>query len=142
MRKAQKKSGGSLDLSGAGSGLGPENFALGSAESRVGARMLVGNRQDTRKRIEFVSHIAGAWRGPGPEPPTWNKVPRALSWQECADGRLFRMVYVPIHWEKEPRDGVAPVCPDCGTPYRREDGYEGWALFVANCLERHVLLDG
>jgi hypothetical protein len=72
----------------------PGDFPLGSAESRAAARMAAEIRQDTRERLEFVSHIPRPWRGEGPEPPDWNKVPRTGPWQDVG-GMLLRCAWKP-----------------------------------------------
>jgi hypothetical protein len=74
--------------------LRPGDFPIGSPESRAAARMLAANRQNTRERIEFVSHLHEPWRGEGPEPEGWNSELRIGPWQDCGD-TLFRFVYVP-----------------------------------------------
>ena len=116
----------------------PEDFPLGSPQSRAAARLLAANRHDTRKRIEIVSHVPRPWAGEGLPPLTWNRVPSADPWKETRDGRLSRTVYIPTDWEKAPWEGEPPLCPECGTPYRREERYGGWLLFQADCLEKHV----
>jgi hypothetical protein len=71
----------------------PEDFPIGSVESRAAARLCAEMREDTRKRVEIVSHIPRRWCGPGPEPPDWNK-PGAGEWMDYGDV-LMRIVYKP-----------------------------------------------
>ena len=117
------------------------DFPLSSPESRAAARMLATNRWDTRKRGENVYYILkdlpSSWRGD--RPPTWKGVPCAGSWEEDKHG-VHRSLYIPVHWERSGFAGEAPVCTDCGTPYRRIEGWRdsGWIGFVADCLRRHV----
>ena len=56
--------------------------------------MLVAYRNDTRARIEIVSHIHRPWRGQGPKPEGWNKEPYVGPWQDCGD-TLMRVMYFP-----------------------------------------------
>ena len=82
--------------------LKPWEFPLATAESRAAARAMIENREEDSRRRELISHEARPWRGPGPEPPNWNKVPSAEPWVECEDGTLFPTVYIPAVWEKAP----------------------------------------
>ena len=56
-------------------------------------------------------------------------------WQECPDGTLFQIIYVPHMWLK-PGDAV-PNCSDCGTPFKKTHAYPSMVGFEANCTGRH-----
>jgi hypothetical protein len=74
----------------------PGDFPIGSPESRAAARMLVANRRDTRRRIEIVSNVHIPWHSEGPAPDPWNDEESHIGpWQDCVDGSLMRIVYIP-----------------------------------------------
>jgi hypothetical protein len=75
--------------------LRPEDFPLGSPESRAAARVRLDGRDGDSRRIEVISHIPRPWTGSGPEPADWNKVPRFGPWRDCGDV-LVRVVYQPV----------------------------------------------
>ena len=113
----------------------PEQFPIGSPESRAAARMLAQNRRDERKRSVLIVNVD---RSAGdPEPPNWNGVPHASPWQEDRD-ELFRELYIPTLWYPSGSIFEPPACPQCGTPYRRYPSSTGWIVFEADCLEKHV----
>ena len=123
-------------------GLRPEDFPLGSPESRAAARVVLEARKEERRpRAELISNVNLRWDGPGTEPPDWNKVPYAEPWVEDERGGLFRTVYIPTLWKRAPYSGEGPLCPACGMPYRRYDDRKGWVLFEAACRETHISSD-
>ncbi len=56
-------------------------------------------------------------------------------WQECLNGTLQQIVYVPHFWLK-PGEAV-PTCPDFGTPFKKTREYPGLVGFEANCMDTH-----
>jgi hypothetical protein len=114
----------------------PGDFPIGSPESRAAARRQLKNKRDRRQRIEIPLCMPRPWRGEGPEPESWNKVPRFGPWWE-SDDKLVRVVYVPICWAESP-SAEPPVCPDCGTPFVKTESYPGMTLFKSNCLAKHA----
>jgi hypothetical protein len=113
----------------------PEDFPIGSLESRAAARVLLGRRQSKQTRVQFFHGIRGPWRGNGPEPPD---LPRAYPWTECGDGKLVRVVYIPHVWI--PRDEAAPICPGCSKPYRKDGDYPNFPFvgYQADCVDKHI----
>jgi hypothetical protein len=75
--------------------LRPQDFPLGSPESRAAARARLDGRDRPLRRIEVLSHIPRPWLGPGPEPADWGEVPEVCPWQIHGDV-LFRVVYQPV----------------------------------------------
>jgi hypothetical protein len=73
----------------------PGDFPIGSPESRAAARMQAVNRQDTRSRVEYVSHLQRSWRGEGAEPQGWGKERHSGEWQGCGE-KLMRVVHEPF----------------------------------------------
>jgi len=114
-------------------GLRPEDFPLGSPESRAAARVVLEARKEERPRAELISNVNLRWDG-----PDWNKVPYAEPWMEGERRTFFRTVYIPTLWKKAPYSGEVPCCPACSTPYQRYDDWKGWVLFEASCLENHT----
>jgi hypothetical protein len=110
------------------------DFQVGTLRSRAAARVLLGHRRSKLTRLQFFHSIRGAWRGEGPEPPD---VPRANPWVE-GDGKLIRIVYVPHVWVA--RNKAAPICPDCGKPYRKASEYPNYPFvgYRADCLDKHI----
>ena|ERR1700690_529279 len=104
----------------------PGNFPIGSLESRSAARLRLIRLNESRKRIRFIHNIS---RPREDESRVWFG-----EWQDCKDGTLFQMVYVPHVWLK-PGEAV-PSCPDCGTPFKKTGEYPGTS-FQANCMEKH-----
>ena len=100
---------------------------IGSLESRSAARMRLVRLKESRKRIRFIHNISGSGED------------RAHvcfgDWQECQNGALFQMVYVPHVWLK-PEEPI-PVCPDCGTPFKKTGEYPNLVGFTANCIDKH-----
>jgi hypothetical protein len=73
--------------------LRPESFPLGSPESRAAARMFAEHRQDTRKRIQFVTNVRLPPERGFLEPEDSSK-PWIGSSQDCG-ATLMRFVYIP-----------------------------------------------
>ncbi len=111
------------------------DFPIGSPESRAAARVLLVQRRSKLTCRQFSHGIRGPWRGEGTEPPD---VPRATPWVEGDDGILFRVVYVSHVWIA--RGEAAPICPGCGTPYRKAADYPNYPLvhYGAGCVEKHI----
>jgi hypothetical protein len=110
------------------------DFQVGSLGSRAAARVLLGQRRSKLTRLQFFHSVRGPWRGQGPEPLD---VPKANPWVE-GDGKLIRVIYVPHVWLA--REEAAPICPACGTPYRKATDYPNYPLvgYRADCVERHI----
>ena len=87
----------------------PWEFPPGSVESRAAARAMLDHAEAERERVTIVSRIPEpAWElegaeGEGPAPADWNNKIHVGEWNECPDGRLWRMVYVPPGMEWPPR---------------------------------------
>lgn len=117
--------------------LRPGDFEIGSSQSRAAARAMLAQAEARRKRIQIVTNVSLPWRGEGPEPEGWGRVPRIGPWQDCGEC-LMRIVYRPGEWMRIPVDDI-PVCSGCGTPFRRTDPQIGdWAFFEADCMTRHA----
>jgi hypothetical protein len=88
----------------------PADFPLGSPASRAATRLLVQWRESQLDRVEVVCSLPERWGGPGPEPPDWNKVPRAGPWQRMVGGKgLMRVLYFPrANRTDEARQVAAP----------------------------------
>ena len=110
------------------------DYQVGTLASRAAARVLLSQRRSKLTRVQFFYSVRGPWRGEGPEPPD---VPRANPWAE-SDGKLIRIVYVPHVWVA--RDTAAPICPDCGKPYRKATEYPNYPFvgYRADCVEKHI----
>ena len=69
-------------------GLRPNEFPVGSLESRAAARAMLDARDSNRRRVQLISNVnfARHWE---------TGVPSASLWVEHDDGTLFRMVYIP-----------------------------------------------
>jgi hypothetical protein len=104
----------------------PGKFPIASLESRSAARLRLVRLMEGRKRIRFISNIR--MREADENRMHFGK------WQDCKDGTLFQMVYVPHVWLK-PGEEV-PICPDCGTGFKKTSEYPGMAGFVANCIDK------
>jgi hypothetical protein len=74
--------------------LRPEDFPIGSPESRAAARARLDGRDRELRRVEIISHIPRPWTGPGPEPSDWGEVPEVGPWRIFGDV-MFRVVYQP-----------------------------------------------
>ena len=105
----------------------PESFAIGSPESRAAARLQIARSKASRKRVRLVSNV--------PRPGEANSRVRFSNWQECKDGSLFQMVYVPHVWLKP--EAAAPSCPDCGSPFKKTHEYRNIIGFAASCMDAH-----
>jgi hypothetical protein len=105
----------------------PENFPIGSLESRAAARTHAARSKASRKRVRLVSNA--------PRPGEDNSRTRFSNCQECKDGSLFQMVYVPHFWLKPGE--TAPNCPDCGSPFKKTREYPNLIGFEANCVDKH-----
>jgi hypothetical protein len=100
--------------------LKPGDYPMGSPESRAAARAQHTLRKDARKRIEIVSNVAWLWDGDGAKLADSNEeVPHVGPWQDWGE-TLMRIVYLPMRWQNSPITN-SPVCPSCGTPFRREE---------------------
>src|ERR1700683_3901132 len=105
----------------------PGDFPIGSLESRTAARLRLVRLIESRKRVRFICNVHG--------PQADKSRIHFNSWQDCKDGTLFQMVYVPHMWLK-PGEAI-PSCPDCGTPFKKTSEYPGMVGFAANCLDKH-----
>ena len=72
----------------------PGDFPIGSVESRAAIRLQLSKQTDAVSCTEIVSRVSRPWRGDGPEPEDWNKVPRTSASQPWGEG-LMRILYVP-----------------------------------------------
>jgi hypothetical protein len=75
----------------------------------------------------FVSNV--------PRPGADNSRVDFAGWQECPNGALFQMVYLP-HVCLKPAESV-PTCPDCGAPFKKTREYPGLVGFEASCTDEH-----
>lgn len=104
----------------------PGDFPIGSPESRAAARAQLTHWRDSRERIEIISHI--------PRGKDDSRI-RFGAWQDCPDGKLLRLVYVPLVWLK--RGEAIPACPDCRTPFKKAGESVNMVGYQANCLKMH-----
>jgi hypothetical protein len=104
-----------------------ENYPIGSLESRAAVRSILSLRNEGRKRLRIISSIPSGRQD--------NTRIRFGGWQEWNDGRLVQMVYVPHVWVK-PGESI-PVCPDCGTLFKKTKEYPNLTGFEADCIEKH-----
>ena len=102
-------------------GPGPDEFPVGSLESRAAARAMLDARDTNRRRVQLISNVNVNFALDREKSGSEARVPSADPWVECDDGTLFRMVYVPTIWERAPYSGEVPRCPACRAPYRRRD---------------------
>ena len=105
----------------------PDNYPISSPASRAAVRLQLARSKASRKRLRLVSNI--------PRPGTDEMHVHFGGWQECPDGTLFQMVYVPHVWLK-PGD-AATTCPDCDTPFKKTHEYPRMVGFEASCASRH-----
>jgi hypothetical protein len=103
------------------------DFPIGSLESRAAARIRLASWNDSRKRMRIITNIPG----PGVD----NSRVHFGKWQKWLDNWLGQLVYCPHAWLK-PGDSV-PVCPDCGTPFKKTSDFVSMFGFSANCLDKH-----
>ena len=87
----------------------PGDFPVGSVESRAAMRLQLSN-QGQKPCMEIVSRIPRPWRGDGPVPSDWNKVPRVSAPQPWGDG-LMRILYVPTGMAEGEARKIAEVGP-------------------------------
>lgn len=107
--------------------LRPQDFPLGSVESRAAARALLAHRFNSRKRLRII------WNAPRPYKD--NSRVSFSDWMEWPNGYLVQWVCVPQVWLK-PGDKI-PNCPDCGTPFAIKKEFPGIVSYEANCLDNH-----
>src|SRR5580693_9035406 len=105
----------------------PENFPIGSLESRAAVRNFLSRRNDGRKRLRIISNIPSGGQD--------NSRIRFGGWQEWGEDRLCQMVYVPHVWIKP--GTTVPSCPDCGTLFQKTKEYPNLVGYQASCLDRH-----
>jgi hypothetical protein len=105
----------------------PENYPIGSPASRAAVRLQLARSKASRKRLRPVLSA--------PRPRPDSVLVHFGPWQECPDGTLFQMVYVPHVWLK-PGD-AAPTCPDCGTSFKKTNEYPRMVGFEASCASTH-----
>lgn len=73
--------------------LRPEDFPIGSPESRAAARAMLQTRESNIRRLQMVSAI--------PRPRQDNSRPHVGAWQPMSDGGFMRVVYVPPETDEE-----------------------------------------
>lgn len=83
----------------------PEDFLVGSAESRAAARAALEARDTDMRRIQIVSHVE--------RPRQDNSVPHIGPWQQAGDGSLMRIVYVPPGTDEEARESEMAATENC-----------------------------
>jgi hypothetical protein len=105
----------------------PNDFPIGSLESRVAARKLVNLRNKDLKRLRIISHI--------PTGGEDNSRVRFGGWQNWGEDTLAQLVYVPLVWVKPGE--TEPSCPDCGTPFKKANEYPDLTSYEADCMEKH-----
>jgi hypothetical protein len=105
----------------------PGDYPISSPVSRAAARLQLARSKASRKRLRLISNIP--WLG------TDGMLMHFGPWQECPDGTLFQMIYVPHVWLK-PGD-AAPSCPDCGAPFKKTHEYPTMVGFGASCMDEH-----
>jgi hypothetical protein len=105
----------------------PENFPVGSPESRAAARSLLIRRNGERKRLRIISSIPSGGQD--------NSRIRFGRWQEWGEDTLAQLIYVPHVWVK-PGEPL-PSCRDCGTPFKRTKEYPNLVGYEANCFDKH-----
>lgn len=113
----------------------PEDFPLGSLESRAAARLRLKRWIDTRKWIT----LCPCDPKPREDPSRMNFGP----WNELPDGDLMRMVYIPSAWRILPSGQAkvahnhVPSCSECGVAFTEEGRHGTLVRFLASCLDRH-----
>jgi len=105
----------------------PWHFALGSVESRAAARTKLARWYDDYEGVTLIMSI--------PRPDTDTSRVSFGPWTKLQDGTLLRIVYAPNVWLKP--DEAIPMCPDCGTLFRKTREYPGMVGYAANCLDKH-----
>jgi hypothetical protein len=88
--------------------LRPEDFPLGSPESRAAARMLVDCRKEQCRRIEIVTNACFPDHD---APPRDRSRPYATPWRGTRDC-LMRMLYVPNGMSQEEAQRIADIASD------------------------------
>jgi hypothetical protein len=71
----------------------PEEFPLGSPESRAAARAMLETRESRVRRLQIVTEI--------PRPRQDNSHAHVGHWQPMVDGGFMRLVYVPLGTDEE-----------------------------------------
>lgn len=71
----------------------PEEFPLGSMESRAAARALLEAREKDVRRVQIIHSI--------PHPNEDHSRPHVGHWQQWGDGGLMRLIYVPPGTDEE-----------------------------------------
>jgi hypothetical protein len=105
----------------------PENFPIGSLESRAAVRNILSRRNARRKRLRIISNIPSGGQD--------NSRIRFGGWQEWGEDTLAQLIYVPHVWVK-PGEAI-PVCPDCATPFKKTNEYPDLAGYSVGCLHKH-----
>jgi hypothetical protein len=105
----------------------PADYPISSPASRAAARLQIAQRNSSRKRVRLVCNV--------PRPGVDDSRVRFGGWQECQDGTLLQIAYVPRVWVK-PGEAV-PICPHCDTPFEKTHEYRGMVGFEANCMDEH-----
>ena len=112
MSKAKKRNGKGGRLED--SGLGPADFAVGSAKSRAVARMLAGRPGEEPERIEVIFTT--------PRPRIDNSRPHAWPWYKTDDGKLMRWVYVPQGMDPDVASDELERCPELDEEWLERQG--------------------
>ena len=94
----------------------PEDFPIGSPESRAAARMLLARRNDNCKRMRIIWSI--------PSPGEDNSRVDFGDWQEWEDNTMGQRVYVPHVWIK-PGDTVL-LAPIAARHSRKHTSIPAW----------------
>jgi|SRR5580704_2226732 hypothetical protein len=105
----------------------PQDFPVGSLESRAAVRLQLARRNEGRRRIRLISSIPSAYQD--------NSRVHFGDWQEWGEDTLCQMVYVPHEWIK-PGEAI-PTCPDCGTPFKKTKEYPNLLGYTADCMDKH-----
>jgi hypothetical protein len=75
----------------------PDEFPLGSAQSRAAARGVLESRKIDAPRLEVINHIPR----PNRDGQRDDTKPYAAPWQKIANGQLMRILYVPTGMTEE-----------------------------------------
>jgi hypothetical protein len=105
----------------------PENYPVSSPASRAAVRLQLARSKASRKRLRLVLSAPR---------PRWDSVLVSFGpWQECPDGTLCQLIYVPHVWLK-PGDAT-PICPACNAPFKKTHEYPTMIGFEASCVNEH-----